>query len=60
MKTEEEIIVGKKVWYHPIIGGKDRKPSTIVSNPWEVCGEMCCLIEGVSGCVSIKALEERV
>lgn len=59
MKTEE-IVVGKKVWYYPIFGSPERKAATIVSKPWEVCGEMCCLIDNVSGCVSIAALEERI
>lgn len=55
-----EIIVGKKVYYHPIIGGKEKKEATITSEVFEIGGTPCCMVDSVSGCVAIEALSERV
>lgn len=58
--SKEEIIIGKKVYYHPIIGGKAKKEATITSEVFEICGTDCCMVDTVSGCVAIEALSERV
>lgn len=54
-----EIKIGKKVIYHPIIGMKDGKDVVITSEPYEMCGTICCFIDIMSSCVDIEALEER-
>lgn len=58
--TKEEIVIGKKVYYHPIIGGKAKKEATITSEVFEIGGTDCCMVDTVSGCVAIEALSERV
>ena len=58
--SKEEIIVGKKVYYHPIIGGDAKKEATITSEVFEIGGTPCCMVDTVSGCVAIEALTERV
>ena len=57
--SKEEIVVGKKVYYHPIIGGKEKKEATITSEVFEIGGTLCCMVDSVSGCVAIEALTER-
>ncbi len=54
-----EIIIGKKVYYHPIIGGTEKKEATITSEVFEIGGTPCCMVDSVSGCVAIEALTER-
>jgi hypothetical protein len=58
--SKEEIVVGKKVYYHPIIGGEAKKEATITSEVFEIGGTDCCMVDTVSGCVAIEALSERV
>jgi hypothetical protein len=57
---KEEIVIGKKVYYHPIIGGEAKKEATITSEVFEIGGTDCCMVDTVSGCVAIEALSERV
>jgi hypothetical protein len=54
-----EIVIGKKVYYHPIIGGTEKKEATITSEVFEIGGTPCCMVDSVSGCVAIEALTER-
>ncbi len=54
--TRDEIVIGKKVFYHPIIGGKEKKEATITSEVFDICGTECCMVDSVSGCVAIEAL----
>ena len=54
-----EIVIGKKVYYHPIIGGAEKKEATITSEVFEIGGTPCCRVDSVSGCVAIEALTER-
>jgi len=54
--TKDEIVIGKKVFYHPIIGGKEKKEATITSEVFEIGGTPCCMVDSVSGCVAIEAL----
>lgn len=58
--SKEEIVIGKKVYYHPIIGGAENKEATITSEVFEIGGTPCCMVDTVSGCVAIEALSERV
>ena len=57
--SKEEIVVGKNVYYHPIIGGKEKKEATITSEVFEIGDTPCCMVDSVSGCVAIEALTER-
>lgn len=57
--SKEEIVIGKKVYYHPIIGGTEKKEATITSEVFEIGGTPCCMVDTVSGCVSIEALTKR-
>jgi len=54
----KDIVIGKKVYYHPIIGGPEKKEVTITSEVFEICGTSCCMVDSVSGCVAIEALTE--
>ena len=54
-----DITIGKKVYYHPIIGGKEKKEATITSDVFVIGGTDCCMVDTVSGCVAIEALSER-
>lgn len=56
--SREDIIIGKKVYYHPILGGKVKKEVTIVSEVFEICGINCCMVDKVTGCVDIESLTE--
>jgi hypothetical protein len=56
---KEDIIVGKKVWYYPILGGSKREEAVITSEPFEMCGTICCKIDIRSSVVDIENLEER-
>lgn len=55
----KDIVIGKKVYYHPIIGGTEKKEATITSEVFEIGGTPCCMVDSVSGCVAIEALTER-
>ncbi len=58
--NKEDIKIGKKVWYYPIFGGTERKEATITSEPYEMCGTICCFINICSSVVDIENLEERI
>lgn len=54
-----QIEIGKKVWYYPILGGSERKEAVITSEPYEMCGTVCCKIDIISSVVDIENLKER-
>ena len=56
---KHEIVKGKKVWYYPILGGSERKEAVITSEPYEMCGTVCCQIDILSSVVDIENLKER-
>ena len=56
---KSEIKVGKKVWYYPILGGRERKEAVITHETYEICGTTCCNIDIISSCVDIENIEER-
>lgn len=56
---KSEIKIGKKVWYYPILGGSQRKEAVITSEPYEMCGTVCCKIDIMASVVDIENLEER-
>lgn len=56
---KNEIVKGKKVWYYPILGGTERKEATITSEPYEMCGTVCCKIDILSSVVDIDNLKAR-
>ena len=58
--TKSEANIGKKVWYHPIIGNANREEALITSEPFDMCGTTCCMIDIRSSVVDIESLEERV
>lgn len=58
MKTSE-IEKGKKVWYYPIMGDKERKEAIITSGPYAMCGTTCCKIDIMDSVVDIDNLKER-
>jgi len=49
--------IGTKVKYYPVIGRANFEETIVKSEPWEVCGTMCCKLEGVRGGVDINHLE---
>lgn len=52
--------VGQKVWYYPVRGEKERRPSVVLSEPWALGhGAMVVRIEGQTGGVSPLHLEPR-
>lgn len=57
--TKEQIKIGTKVWYYPILGGKERKDAVVTDGPFEMCGTDCCFIDIVRGCVAVENLEPR-
>ena len=57
--TKNEIEVGKKVWYYPILGDSEKKAAVIESGPYEMCGTTCCMIDIISSVVDIENLEVR-
>ena len=57
--TKDQIEVGKKVWYYPILDEPERKEAVITSEPYEMCGTTCCKIDISSSVVDIENLEER-
>lgn len=52
-----EVKVGMKVKYHPIIGVGPGEDATVVSEVFEIGGTPCCMIDIRSGCVDLEALE---
>lgn len=56
---KNQIVIGKKVWYYPILGGIERKEAVITSGPYEMCGTICCKIDILSSVVDIENLKER-
>lgn len=54
----QDIKIGKKVIYHPIIGDDYGEEAVITGESYEICGTICCFIDIRSGCVDIEALEE--
>ncbi len=56
---KEQIEIGKKVLYYPILGGSERKEAVITSEPYEMCGTVCCKIDILSSVVDIENLKER-
>ena len=57
--TKEQIKIGTKVWYYPILGGKVQKEAVVTDGPFEMCGTDCCFINIVRGCVAVENLEPR-
>ena len=57
--TKEQIEIGKKVWYYPILGDSKREEAVIKTEPYEMCGTVCCKIDIRSSVVDIENLEER-
>ena len=52
-----EIEVGKRVFYYPVLGSyKDGIEAIITHGVEEVCGTTCCWIDATSSCVDIKHL----
>ena len=56
--TASQIVIGKKVKYHPFIGDPEFEPAVIKSEVYEMCGCQCCFIDIRPGVVDIEALEE--
>ena len=54
----QDIQVGKKVKYHPILGNRQFEDATITSGPYDICGTICCKIDIRSSVVDIENLEE--
>lgn len=57
---KKDIIVGKKVWYYPILGFEEREEAVITSEPVEGCGTTCCFIDIRTSVVAIENLKERI
>ena len=57
--ARNEIEVGKKVWYYPILGDSKKKAAVIESGSYEICGTTCCMIDILSSVVAIENLEVR-
>ena len=57
--TKEQAKIGTKVWYYPILGGKEQKEAVVTDGPFEMCGTDCCFINIVRGCVAVENLEPR-
>ena len=58
--SENEISIGRKVRYYSIKGIDKYIETVITSEPWGICGTMCCKVEGVRGGVSIDHLEQTL
>ena len=54
----QDVINGKKVIYHPIIGEPYGENAVITSDVCNICGSLCCKIDIRPGYVDIEALEE--
>ena len=53
----EDIKIGMKVRYYPVLGHEGYTTTEITSVPWDLCGETVCKIKARSGGVSIDHLE---
>lgn len=53
-----DIIIGKKVWYYPILEDTKREEVVITSKPFDVCGTTCCFIQSRTSVVAIENLVE--
>lgn len=49
---------GTKVKYYPIKGREKFKETVTTSEPFSMCGTLCCKVEGVRSCVDLDHLEE--
>ena len=56
--TRDEIVIGKKVFYHPTISAPEKEPAVITSEVYDICGSECCKIDIRAGVVDIEALTE--
>ena len=56
---KNQIVIGKKVWYYPVLGGGERKEAVITSGPYEMCGTICCKIDILLSVVDIENLKAR-
>ena len=54
----QDIKIGKKVIYHPVIGGDYGEEAIIASEAYEMCGTYCCKIDIRTGVVAVEALDE--
>ena len=63
MISRDKIEIGKKVWYASFVD-KDGNPdcelqeATITSEPYEMCGTVCCKISTSNSVVDIENLFE--
>lgn len=57
---KEQIKIGEKVWFYPILGEDEREPAVITSDVKNVCGEDCCFIDCRRCVVSIENLTPRL
>lgn len=56
--TKEEIKIGKKVWYHQILDFPKKEEAIITTEPFDMCGTICCFINIRTSVVDIENLEE--
>ena len=56
---KEDVKPGKKVWYYPILGEEEREAAVITSEPFVMCGTVCCNIDICTSVVDIENLEEK-
>ena len=57
--NKNEIVKGKQVWYYPVLGESERREAVITSEPFEMCGTICCMIDIISSVVDIDNLKAR-
>jgi len=53
----EDIKIGKRVKYYPVLGGRKYEEATITHECFDICGTTCCMIDIRSSCVAIQNLE---
>ncbi|MBQ3944165.1 MAG: hypothetical protein II670_00955 [Alphaproteobacteria bacterium] len=63
MISKDKIEIGKKVWYAAFLddnGNPDceMQEATITTEPYEMCGTVCCMISTCSSVVDIENLFE--
>lgn len=58
--NKEEIKIGKKVWYHPILNFPEKEEAIITTEPFDMYGTTCCFINIRTSVVNIENLEERI
>ena len=54
----KKVKIGKRVIYHPVIGGDYGEEAIIASEAYEMCGTYCCKIDIRTGVVDVEALDE--